>query len=100
MFNRLLGKKKKPAIPVPFKEHSTKAVPTQRFNDMITYYTAEIKSRIDEMSTLKQENEMLIKTSLKNASRSDEFRLQIKKLQEEIRILRANTKKQHNLVRR
>ena len=87
MLDRLLGKKKKRVISLPSKERSTEAVPSQRFNDMITYYTAELKSRIDEINQLKQENEMLIKTSLKNASRSDEFRLHIKKLQEEIRIL-------------
>lgn len=85
MLDRLIGKKK--GSPQPLKEKHAKTIPAARFNQMIDYYTAELKSRIDEITKLKQENEMLIKTSLRNASRSDGFQLQIKKLQEEIRIL-------------
>jgi hypothetical protein len=85
MLNKLIGKKK--GSPEPMKEKRAKTIPSARFNQMIDYYTAELKSRIGEITRLKQENEMLIKTSLKNASRSDEFQLQVKKLQEEIRLL-------------
>jgi hypothetical protein len=80
-------KEKKRTVISPTKELKSKTVSTQRFNDMVDYYTKELKSRLDEIKQLKQENEMLIKTSLKNASRSDELRLQVKKLQEDIRIL-------------
>ncbi|MBW2997684.1 hypothetical protein KY349_05065 [Candidatus Woesearchaeota archaeon] len=86
MLDKIMGKKKR-KLPVPAKQASSKPVPAQRFNEMIDYYTAELKSRIDEIRKLKHENEMLIKTSIKNAARSDEHQLQVKKLQEEIRIL-------------
>ncbi len=73
---------------VPLKESKAKAVSVQRFNDMIDYYTAELKSRIDEINHLKEENELLIRTSLKNASRADEFNLRSRKLEEELRVLK------------
>ena len=85
MLDKLIGRKKAQQLPV--KEKKAKSVPAARFNEMIDYYTAELKSRISELENLKKENEMLIKTSLRNASRSDEFQLHVKKLQEEIRIL-------------
>lgn len=89
MIKNFLGlKEKKRAVPKPLLERKAKSVPSKRFNDMIAYYTTELKSRIDEVAHLKKENEMLIKTSLKSASRSDENRLVVQKLQEEIRILR------------
>jgi hypothetical protein len=83
-------KKRKPSLPV--KEKVSKTVPTERFNDMIDYYTNELKSRIKEIQQLKQENEMLIKTSLRSASRADESRLQAKKLQEDVRTLQNKIK--------
>jgi hypothetical protein len=82
-------KKKKRTIPAPTKETTSKHVSTQRFNDMIEYYTAELKSRLTEIESLKKENEMLIKTSIKSAANADEARLHVKKLQEEIRILKS-----------
>lgn len=87
MLDRLMGKKK-PRLNRPLKEKRAKLVPASRFNQMIDYYTAELQSRIDEVNKLKQENEMLVKTSLKNASRSDELRLEVSKLQEEVRLLK------------
>lgn len=87
MIKNILGMKSKKPLPEPVKEKKAKAVPAQRFNEMIDYYTAELRSRIDEIRKLKHENEMLIKTSIKNAARSDEHQLQVKKLQEDIRIL-------------
>jgi uncharacterized coiled-coil DUF342 family protein len=87
MFKDILGMGEKRRPSAPMKERKDKFVPSQRFNEMIDYYTAELKSRLAEIDSLKAENEMLIKTSLKNAARSDEFRLQLQKLQEEIRIL-------------
>jgi HPt (histidine-containing phosphotransfer) domain-containing protein len=80
-----MGEKKRPSV--PHKEHASKFVPAARFNQMIDYYTAELKSRLAELDSLKAENEMLIKTSLRNASRSDESRLHLQKLQEEVRLL-------------
>jgi HPt (histidine-containing phosphotransfer) domain-containing protein len=80
-----LGEKKRPFI--RSKEKKDKFVPSQRFNEMIDYYTTELRSRLSELDSLKAENEMLIKTSLKNASRSDELRLHVQKLQEEVRLL-------------
>jgi hypothetical protein len=87
MFKEMLGIKEKRRVLRPAKELSSKPVPAQRFNDMIDYYTAELKSRLAEIDALKADNEMLIKTSLKNASRSDELRIQLQKLQEEVRLL-------------
>ncbi len=96
MIRNLLGRKgskdergRKGSLPKPMKERRLKSVPAQRFNDMIDYYTAELKSRIEEIYRLKQENEMLIKTSLRNASRSDEFRLKAEKLEEDVRTLQG-----------
>ncbi|MBU2561488.1 MAG: hypothetical protein KKD17_04265 [Nanoarchaeota archaeon] len=80
-------KEKRRAVPRPVKETKSKTVPTQRFNDLIEYYTAELKSRLAEIDALKAENEMLVKTSLKTAARSDELRLHLQKLQEDTRIL-------------
>jgi hypothetical protein len=84
-FLNIKDKKRTPAAPV--KEKTAKAVPAQRFNEMIDYYTHELKSRLEEIKRLKEENEMLVKTSIKNAARSDEQRLQVKKLQEDVRML-------------
>ncbi len=90
MIKNLLGKKektKKHGSKVPMKEESAKTVSAQRFNDMIGYYTDELKSRLKEIHRLKEDNEMLIKTSLKSSARSDEFREHVSKLQEEVRKL-------------
>ncbi|MBW2972252.1 hypothetical protein KY359_04420 [Candidatus Woesearchaeota archaeon] len=93
MLKDILGiKEKKGAPPKPAKETKSKIVPAQRFNDMIEYYTNELKSRLAEIAALKAENEMLIKTSLRNASRSDELRLQVQKLQEDVRLLQDKLK--------
>jgi len=86
MIKDILGmKEKKRTIPTPTKEKRSKTVPAKRFNDMIEYYTAELKSRIAEIKQLRHDNEMLIKTSLRNAARSDENRLRVEKLQEDLR---------------
>ncbi|MBN1543959.1 hypothetical protein JW898_00690 [Candidatus Woesearchaeota archaeon] len=88
MFKNILGgKEKRRVLPRHEKENFSKQVSAQRFNEMIDYYTAELKSRLAEIDALKAENEMLVKTSLKNASRSDELRLQLQKLQEDMRVL-------------
>ncbi|MFH1063445.1 MAG: hypothetical protein V1729_00025 [Candidatus Woesearchaeota archaeon] len=90
MLKNLLGNKEKTKKRIPgspVKEESSKTVPTQRFNDMIEYYTHELKSRLKEIQQLKEENEMLIKTSLKSASRSDEAREHLSNLQEQVRKL-------------
>ena len=94
MLKNLLGmnKKRTGPLPLPKKERSSKTVPTRRFNDMIDYYTNEIKSRLEEIQRLKEENEMLIKTSIRNAARSDENRLQAKKLGEDVRVLQTRLK--------
>jgi len=84
-----LGKKRKPGM--PSRESHSKVVSAERFNEMIAYYTGELKSRLDEIKRLKEENEMLIKTSLKNASRADESNLHVKKLQEEVRVLKEQS---------
>ncbi|MBW2968174.1 hypothetical protein KY362_06840 [Candidatus Woesearchaeota archaeon] len=77
--------RKKPRPPKPVKEKVSKTVSSERFNDMIDYYTAELKSRLKEIDRLKEENEMLIKTSIRNAARSDEFRQQVQKLSADLR---------------
>jgi hypothetical protein len=88
MLKDFLGiNQKKRASGAPSKENKDKIVPAARFNGMIDYYTAELKSRLDEIARLKQENEMLIKTSIKSAAHSDEYRLHAKKLAEEVRVL-------------
>ncbi len=84
-FLGIKGKKRNGPVPLPRKERSSKTVPSQRFNDMIEYYTNELKSRLDEIQRLKEENELLIKTSIRNAARSDENRLIAEKLQEDLR---------------
>ena len=93
MLKDLFGMKEKPKHSAPMKEKKATSVPSQRFNEMIDYYTNELKSRLAEIDSLKADNEMLIKTSLRNAARSDELRLQIQKLQEEIRLLQQRNQK-------
>ncbi len=90
--NSLISKKKKRILVKPAKERALKAVSAKRFNDMISYYTTELKSRLLEIKRLKEENDMLIKTSIKNASRSDERRLTIEQLNATIRELECNSK--------
>ncbi|MFC1723913.1 hypothetical protein ACFL0V_07270 [Nanoarchaeota archaeon] len=80
----------KPRFRKPKKEIKSKTVPTRRFNDMIEYYTKELRSRLVEIKKLRQENEMLIKTSIKNAERADQFSQSNQKLAADVRIL--NTK--------
>ncbi len=86
---KLNFRKKKPLKNRPLKEAKLKSVPAVRFNAMIEYYTHELKSRLSEIVRLKKENELLIKTSVRNASRSDENTEEAKKLREEIRILQS-----------
>lgn len=85
LLNRKLGRPKPKHRPQPIKEKSTRTVPAERFNDMIEYYTSELRSRLKEIENLKTENEMLIKTSIKSAARSDELRLENQKLLDDIR---------------
>jgi len=92
MFKDILGIKDRKKNLHPSRETKSKVVPTERFNDMVGYYTNELKSRLTEIASLKAENEMLIKTSIKNASRADELRLQLDKLTEELRIQREKKK--------
>jgi hypothetical protein len=87
MLKDIFGMKEKPKHSAPVKERKAASIPSQRFNEMVEYYTNELKSRLAEIDSLKADNEMLIKTSLRNAARSDELRIQVQKLQEEIRIL-------------
>ncbi|MBW2964708.1 hypothetical protein KY363_04575 [Candidatus Woesearchaeota archaeon] len=88
MIKDLLGiKPKKRPSSVPSRETKAKIVTAERFNEMIEYYTNELKSRLDEIKRLKEENEMLIKTSIKSAAHADESRLQARKLQEDIRVM-------------
>lgn len=85
MIKNILGIKNKKRPLLPKKERNSKTVSTKRFNDMIDYYTAELRSRLKEIERLREENQMLIKTSIKNAARSDENRLRADKLQEDLR---------------
>ena len=92
MFNDILGIPDKKKNLLPSWEKKSKVVSTERFNDMAAYYSNELKSRLSEIASLKAENEMLIKTSIKNAARADELRLQLDKLTEELRILREKSR--------
>ena len=71
----------------PVRDTNSRTVSADRFNEMIDYYTAELKSRLKEIARLREENDMLIKTSIRNASRSDELKLQNQKLMDELRKL-------------
>lgn len=88
MLKDLLGiKPKKRHSSIPSRETKSKIVTAERFNEMIDYYTNELKSRLEEIKRLKEENEMLVKTSIRSAARADESRLQASKLQEDLRIV-------------
>jgi len=94
MFKDMLSlKRKRPRQSKPVKEKKLKAVSAKRFNDMIDYYTRELKMRISEIQRLKHENEMLIKTSIRNAARSDQHSEEAKKLREEVRILQSRVRR-------
>lgn len=77
----------------PKKELKSKTVSAARFNAMIDYYTRELRSRLSEIKKLRQENDMLIRTSVKNADRAGQNSEQVKKLSEEVRILKSRLKK-------
>ena len=82
----IMPKKKKKKIR---KESVKKVVPTERFNEMIEYYTRELKARFDEIKKLKEQNQLLTQTALKSSNKSDQSYKTILKLQEENRILRG-----------
>lgn len=90
MFDKILGNRRE--IPKPARETKAKIVSTERFNDMIDYYTNELKSRLSEIDDLKKQNEVLIKASIRSAGHADQFRLENAKLKEEIRKLQAERK--------
>ena len=72
MLKNLLGiKQSRPKKPK--KELQKKTVPTKRFNEMIVYYTRELKSRLLQIQKLKKENEILIKTSVRNTERAKQL---------------------------
>ncbi|HII71917.1 TPA: hypothetical protein HA265_04140 [Candidatus Woesearchaeota archaeon] len=88
MLKDFLRPKKRSALR-PRKETEAKSVPAKRFNEMIDYYTRELQSRLKEIERLKTENDMLIRSSIKAASRSDQFSEQSRKLSEEVRVLQG-----------
>ena len=69
----------------PKKEVQKKSVPARRFNEMIDYYTCELKSRLSQISRLKKENEILIKTSLRNSERTKGLQEENAKLRSRLR---------------
>lgn len=85
MLDKLIPKKSKMPLPKPVKEKKAKVVSTERFNEMIDYYTNELKSRIGEIDDLKKQNELLIKAAIRSAGRADQTKLENSKLKEELR---------------
>jgi hypothetical protein len=90
MFDKLLGNKRE--IPKPAHETKAKIVSTERFNNMIDYYTNELKSRLTELDDLKKQNEVLIKASIRSAGHADQFRIENSKLKEELRKLQEKNR--------
>ena len=88
MIKDLLNRKPKKKLR-PKKELKLKSVPAERFNSMIDYYTRELQSRLAEIAKLKQENELLIKTSIRNSSRAGESEEALRKLNEDVRVLQT-----------
>ncbi len=80
MLKTLLGIKNSKSPKKPKKELQKKTVSTKRFNEMIIYYTRELKSRLAEIQKLKKENELLIRTSIRNTARTNELQEENTKL--------------------
>lgn len=82
MLNNLLGKKKA-KLRRPEKELNAAAVPASRFNEMIDYYTSELKARLKEITDLQEQNRMLIQTALKQQNRAAEISERMAQTQQE-----------------
>ncbi|MBT7903773.1 hypothetical protein HN587_07975 [Candidatus Woesearchaeota archaeon] len=95
MIESLFGRKKKKqglkvksrSVVKPIKEKVNSDVSARRFNEMIDYYSHELKVRLDELNSLREQNEIILKTALKQSSKNDHRELQLQKYQEENRIL-------------
>lgn len=72
----------------PKSETNKKAVSAKRFNEMVAYYTVELKSRLNEIKNLREQLQLLTQTTITTSKKSDETRTQNKKLIEENRILK------------
>lgn len=97
----LLRKKKKKTVKhtlpsKPVKELSQEMISSKRFNEMINYYTRELKSRIDEIERLKKESNILISAAVKHSSEKTDCAETLKRLQNENETLKH---KLHNLVK-
>ena len=94
MIEGIFGKKKKRPLNKskknllsPTKELVRETVSSSRFNDMIDYYTHELKTRLDEIEALQAQNEVVMKTALKQGSRNDERARELAKLREDNKLL-------------
>jgi len=106
MINSIFGKKKKKSKPIlldgviksstkltkPTKELNRNTVSSKRFNEMIDFYTHELKTRLDELESVRTQNEIILKTALKQGSQNDERTRELLKLREENRLLKEKTK--------
>lgn len=82
MLQNLLGKKKtKPRMPV--KEMAAATIPASRFNEMIDYYTSELKARLKEIKDLQEQNRMLVQTALKQQNRAADISERMTQTQQE-----------------
>ena len=99
MFKEFLSPQKKekkirkPQLPV--QENEKKVVETSRFNEMIDYYTAELKSRLQEIESLKVQNQILIQASVKSNEKVDELQREVKQLRVQMHAQQEMQKQQH-----
>lgn len=78
----LFGNKKKKSA-APRKEPAYTTVPAQRFNDMIDYYTCELKSRLAEIDKLRLESQAIMNTAIHRSNERSDMEEKLKRMQNE-----------------
>ena len=58
-------------------------MPASRFNEMIDYYTHELKVRLKEIKELREQHQLLIKASIKQQDRAVDASERTKEIQKE-----------------
>ncbi|MBU0461900.1 MAG: hypothetical protein KJ574_04920 [Nanoarchaeota archaeon] len=85
MIEHLLGKRKKKA---PVKAES-KTVSARQYNGLIEYYTKEMESLRREITQVREQNTLIMKTAMKQGERVTELEERNKQLAKENASLKA-----------
>ena len=86
--------KKLKKLSKPVKELNKRTIPAMRFNEMVDYYTHELKTRLAEIKRLRDEAAMVIGMSVKHGGEKQELMEKVKRLQNENNILKRRIERQ------